>query len=105
MAEFSEDLSSTIDKVNNLGKVVNSSRDAPQMDGKLVESTSTKSSKILSIPLEKAPIKINGKPLEKVNVNYIHNIYFSVKSCSRNYKTRVFTSMLTWFQVLDKDEV
>ncbi|XP_065903066.1 beta-1,3-N-acetylglucosaminyltransferase manic fringe-like [Dysidea avara] len=105
MAEFSEDLSSTIDKVNNLGKVVNSSRDAPQMDGKLVESTSTKSSKILSIPLEKAPIKINGKPLEKVNVNYIHNIYFSVKSCSRNYKTRVFTSMLTWFQVLDKDEL
>ena len=107
----SEDLSSTIDKVNNLGhnqELFNSSshiRGVPQMDGKLVESTSTKSSKNLSNPLEIAPIKINGKPLEKVNVKYTHNIYFSVKSSWRNYKGRVFTSMLTWFQVLDKDEV
>ncbi|XP_065889885.1 beta-1,3-N-acetylglucosaminyltransferase lunatic fringe-like [Dysidea avara] len=107
----SEDLSSTIDKVNNLGhnqELFNSSshiRGVPQMDGKLVESTSTKSSKNLSNPLEIAPIKINGKPLEKVNVKYTHNIYFSVKSSWRNYKGRVFTSMLTWFQVLDKDEL
>jgi len=43
--------------------------------------------------------------LEKVNANYTHNIYFSVKTSGKNYKNRLFPLMLTWFQVIDKDEV
>ena len=73
-----------------------------QTDGKVAESTSTNEKETSP---EVTSIKISGKPLEKVNANYTHNIYFSVKSSGKNYKDRLFPSMLTWFQLLDKDEV
>ncbi|XP_065903065.1 beta-1,3-N-acetylglucosaminyltransferase radical fringe-like [Dysidea avara] len=73
-----------------------------QTDGKVAESTSTNEKETSP---EVTSIKISGKPLEKVNANYTHNIYFSVKSSGKNYKDRLFPSMLTWFQLLDKDEL
>ena len=78
---------------------------APQTDGKVVQPTSPTKYQTELGGLETAPIKIDGIPLEKVNTNYTHNIYFSVKSSGAKYKSRLLQLMLTWFQVVDKDKV
>ena len=46
-----------------------------------------------------------GKPLEKINLDYKKNIFFSVKTSVKNYRTRLSLLLLTWFQTVDKDQV
>jgi len=56
--------------------------------------------------LERFPKKfVFGKPLEKVDFEYKRNIHFSVKTSAKNYRTRLSLLLLTWFQVVDKDQV
>jgi len=90
--------------LNNDKKEVLNSPD--QTNDKVTESTSANEHKtLLSDSPENTTIEIDGKPLEKVNASYNHNIYFSVRTSGRNYKSRLFLLMLTWFQVIDKDKV
>jgi len=48
---------------------------------------------------------VMGKPLEKINLDYKKNIFFSVKTSVKNYRTRLSLLLLTWFQTVDKDQV
>ena len=48
---------------------------------------------------------IDGKPMEKVIVNYTDNMFFTVKTSVKNYRKRLSLLMLTWFQVVDKNKV
>ena len=48
---------------------------------------------------------VMGKPLEKVTLDYKKNIFFSVKTTAKNYRTRLSLLLLTWFQAVDKDQV
>ena len=48
---------------------------------------------------------INGTIMERVNANYIENIYFTVKTTHQYYIDRLFPLMLTWLQAVDKSKV
>ena len=48
---------------------------------------------------------VYGTLMEPVNVNYIRNIYFSVKTTHKYYTERLFLLMLTWSQTVDKNKV
>ncbi|XP_065900892.1 beta-1,3-N-acetylglucosaminyltransferase manic fringe-like [Dysidea avara] len=45
---------------------------------------------------------INGKLLEPVDIQWDKNIYFSVKTTTKNFKTRLSYLIATWFQVVNK---
>ena len=49
--------------------------------------------------------RIMEKPLEKVHEDYTRNIHFSVKTSVKNYRTRLSLLLLTWFQVVEKDQL
>jgi len=48
---------------------------------------------------------IKGKPMERVAINFTDNVYFTVKTSSRNYRKRLSILMLTWFQTVSKHKV
>ena len=48
---------------------------------------------------------INGILMEPIHVNYIRNIYFTVKTTHKYYTNRLFPLMLTWLQTVDKNKV
>ena len=48
---------------------------------------------------------INGILMEPVNANYTRNIYFTIKTTHKYYKRRLFSLLLTWLQVVDKNKV
>ena len=48
---------------------------------------------------------INGKLLEPVDIQWDKNIYFSVKTTTKNFKTRLSYLIATWFQVVNKKMV
>ena len=47
---------------------------------------------------------VMGK-LQKINVDYKNNVFYSVRTCYKNYRTRLLLLMLTWLQAVDKDQV
>jgi len=63
---------------------------------------------IPGISRDEDPMRLDyvmGKPLEKINLDYKKNIFFSVKTSVKNYRTRLSLLLLTWFQTVDKDQV
>ncbi|XP_065890669.1 beta-1,3-N-acetylglucosaminyltransferase lunatic fringe-like [Dysidea avara] len=50
-------------------------------------------------------LTIFDKKLEEVHTGYGSNIFFSVKTCNRLYRKRLFYQMLTWFQAVDKNKL
>ena len=48
---------------------------------------------------------INGILMEPIHINYIRNIYFTVKTTHKYYTSRLFPLMLTWLQAVDKNKV
>ena len=48
---------------------------------------------------------IQGVLMERIHVNYIRNIYFTLKTTHKNFVKRLFPLMLTWLQLVDKNKV
>ena len=48
---------------------------------------------------------IKGKLLERVDVGWDNNVYFSVKTTAKFYEARLSVLMLTWFQTVNKNMV
>ena len=48
---------------------------------------------------------VKNRPLESVDVEYKRNIFFTVKTTASNYKERLSTLILTWFQTVHRDDV
>ena len=48
---------------------------------------------------------INGIFMEPINANYTRNIYFTMKTTHKYYEKRLFSLMLTWLQLVDKNKV
>ena len=43
--------------------------------------------------------------MERVNVTYTRNIYFTVKTTSKYFQSRLLPLALTWLQVVDANKV
>jgi len=69
-----------------------------------LETPSKASSKDLTQGLSSVDYVV-GKPLENINLDYKKNIFFSVKTTAKNYRTRLSLLLLTWFQAVNKDQV
>ena len=69
-----------------------------------LEIPSKASSKDLTQGLSSVDYVVD-KPLEKINLDYKKNIFFSVKTTAKNYRTRLSLLLLTWFQAVNKDQV
>ena len=68
-----------------------------------LETPSKASSKDLTQGLSSVDYVV-GKPLENINLDY-KNIFFSVRTTAKNYRTRLSLLLLTWFQAVNKDQV
>ena len=72
---------------------------------KILVNESPTVDQLSSIDLKFDANHINGKLLEPVDVQWDNNIYFSVKTTTKNFKTRLSYLIATWFQVVNKKMV
>jgi len=69
------------------------------------KETEFKSNPLSALMINMNSTHVNGKRLERVDVNWDKNIYFSVKTTSKYYRERLSVSITTWFQLVNKKMV